>query len=374
MRIRQCALGVRTDEIMTRFIINGICVAALLTLWLTACRNLSNKAAESDSDTSRTDTNSDTDVDTDSDADDSIVDADTAIYDSEEIDLDEADSDIDSDSDADLESDTDSDLDMDTDSDSDADLDSDIDTTSENHTSDPNQDSDSAKDTASEMETDADVEKDSVTRTDSDGVPDSETISDSHSDLDSEMDSVSPDCGLDILETFDSRIPTGWTVIPSSSASGTGSGSGSGSGRPRELDEDRTWHHISEDEDYPYDGMEGGFLFVGGFAGMNEALITNYYEIGRCESVSVMFDYYFDDAPRNDYDRSELWINADGPPWQLVGTYNVSGRQEGPKEEIVDLTHYLTGSEAFQLKFTFVDEGEGNYGFAHDNVAVVGDP
>ena len=172
-------------------------------------------------------------------------------------------------------------------------------------------------------------------------------------------------CELDVLETFDTGIPQGWTI----QGGGSGSGSGSGSGGTVDVNDDETWHHTTvETEDYPPDGMEGGYFFVGGFSGMNETLNTAAYPIGSCQSVSMMFTQYFDDFPSNDFDRGELWIMVDGPPPELVGTYNVAGLAE----TTVDLTPFLMGGASFSLQFVFLDEDGGNYGWGIDNVQVVG--
>ena len=104
-----------------------------------------------------------------------------------------------------------------------------------------------------------------------------------------------------------------------------------------------------------------------GFAGMDEALETPYYEYIGCDSVTVMFSHYFDDSSRVETDRGELSIMVDGPPWELIETYN----EKGFFEEEVDLSEHLTGGEAFRLQFAFRDDGNGNYGWSIDDVEVV---
>jgi hypothetical protein len=177
-------------------------------------------------------------------------------------------------------------------------------------------------------------------------------------------------CDIDVLETFDTGIPAGWTVLGGGGGSGSGSGSGSGGGTV-EVNEEETWHHTTVDDALiEYEGMEGGYMFVGGFAGMDESLVTDFITIGSCQSVSLMFDSYFDDQTRNEADRGELWITVDGPPAELIGTFDVAGLTEST----IDLMPYLTGGMAFQLTFVFKDEEGGNYGWAIDNVQVTGAP
>jgi hypothetical protein len=173
-------------------------------------------------------------------------------------------------------------------------------------------------------------------------------------------------CALDIIETFDAAVPTGWTVIAGGSGSGSGSGSASGSSGEGESDE--TWHHTTEaDTSYK---MDGGCMFVGGYAGMNESLVTDYYELGSCTAVTMSFTHYFDDF-RGDDDRGELWFMGDAPPWTQIGTYSSNDNKEAVTET-VDLSSYVLGQSGFQLKFVFADEGQGNYGWAVDDVKILG--
>lgn len=174
-------------------------------------------------------------------------------------------------------------------------------------------------------------------------------------------------CNLDILETFDSAVPTGWTILASSS----NSGSGSASGASEQGESEETWHHTTTEAetDISY-GMDGGYMFVGGYAGMDESLITDYYELGACTDVTMSFTHYFDDF-RGDDDRGELWFVGDAPPWTKIGTYS-SNENDEAVTETVDLSSYVLGQSGFQLKFVFADDGQGNYGWAVDDVKIVG--
>jgi len=253
------------------------------------------------------------------------------------------------DGDKDADTDTDTDMDGDTDADTGQDGDTDVD-----EDGDPVS---TTRDGGTDWDTDAD--------TDTDGDTDGDTDSDSDTYADSDGDR----CGLEVLETFDSEIPVGWTLQPSGNGSGSGSGTG-GTGDVPEVDEEHTWHHTTVEEagDLAGEGMEGGYFFVGGFAGMNEGITTDFYDIGDCESISVMFSHDFEDMSRNEDDRGELSILVDTPPFELVETFN----EDGPHEEDIELIDFLTGGTVFQLKFTFIDEDQGNYGWSIDNFELVG--
>ncbi len=197
-------------------------------------------------------------------------------------------------------------------------------------------------------------------------TPDSDNTSDNS---DSEKNPAT--CDLEAWETFDTVIPTGWKVI-TAGGSGSGSGSGSGTPDPIEVDESKTWHHTTTtDENDSHKGMEGGYMVVGGFSGMNEELVSASYEVGGCSKVELSFTHYFDDLSRNESDRGEVWFIGDTPPWTKLATYN-SNPDKTESSETIDLTAHIAGQEFFQVKFVFADDGGGNYGWAVDNVSVVG--
>ncbi len=190
-------------------------------------------------------------------------------------------------------------------------------------------------------------------------------------------------CALDALETFDTAVPTGWTVISSGgggsgSGSGSGSGTGTGSGNPGVVDPAKTWHHTTVDTETGPAAkfMNGGYMTVGGIIGMNEALITPIYYVGACNAVNLTFTHYFDDfgaATGKTADRGEVSIAVDGPPYMVIGTYN-SNPNKSFENASIDLTNYVVGAEYFQLEFVFADDNQGNYGWSIDDVKVTGAP
>ncbi|MBN2342455.1 MAG: hypothetical protein JXX29_20230 [Deltaproteobacteria bacterium] len=212
--------------------------------------------------------------------------------------------------------------------------------------------------------------------TDSDG--DSDADSDADGDSDSDTTNNPPDCEVDAYETFDTAVPTGWTVI---STIGGNSGSTSGSGTDSdttddsdvEVDPAKTWHHTTvTDESNPHDGMEEGYMTVGGYIGMYETLQTDIYPLQGCETVTLAFTHYFDDygaALGKTDDRGELWFIGDTPPWTLVDTY-ADNEDKAAKHEEIDLSSYTLGQSTFQLRFIFADESQGNYGWSIDNVSI----
>ena len=188
-------------------------------------------------------------------------------------------------------------------------------------------------------------------------------------------------CALDVLETFDTAVPAGWTVLSSGgggsgSGSNSGSGTGTGTGGPMAVDPEKTWHHTTVDEDTHgiEHGMTGGFMYVGGLIGMNEALVTPIYNVGSCNSVNLSFTHYFDDfgaATGKNLDKGEVSIAVDGPPWLLLSTYDSNpGKTSEPVS--LDLSNYVAGAEYFQLEFVWSDGGQGNYGWSVDNVKITG--
>jgi hypothetical protein len=174
-------------------------------------------------------------------------------------------------------------------------------------------------------------------------------------------------CDLSVMETFDSAIPAGWTVL--AGGSGTGSASGSGNGGAA-VDPNKTWHY-STDSWYQDEAkgrtMDGGYMFVGGTMGMNEELLTSYYTIGACSSVNLGFRQYFDDWDTNPNDRGEVWFMGDAPPWSLLKTYNSNPDKTTTTEKINLPT---AGQSSFQLKFVFTDDNGSNYGWAIDDVSI----
>jgi hypothetical protein len=184
--------------------------------------------------------------------------------------------------------------------------------------------------------------------------------------IDSNGDTQPLTCDLSVMETFDSAIPAGWTVLTGGSGSGSGSGSGT-VGVP--ADPTKTWHQTADQSDFYQ--MQGGYMFVGGVPGlkMNEALITPYYNLGACASVNLSFKQYFDDLSLNLNDRGEVWFMGDAPVWSLLTTYNSNADKIAVTEPVSLPT---AGNAGFQLKFVFADETGSNYGWAIDDVSIIG--
>ena len=180
-----------------------------------------------------------------------------------------------------------------------------------------------------------------------------------------------------LLENFDAAVmPSGWTIVHGAGGSGSNSNSNSGTGSGAgglldDINNDTTWHHSSlETEKFAPEpvaqNMSGGFFKVGDILGMDEAFLSDYYDIAACSSVILSFKQYFEDWGSNEADRGEVSILVDKPPWELLKTFNVTGYTE----EQIDLTSYLIGGQYFQLKFHFIDEGKGNWPWFIDDVSI----
>ena len=203
---------------------------------------------------------------------------------------------------------------------------------------------------------------------DTDGDSDGDTDSDTDSDADGDSDAV---CALNELETFDTEIPTGWTVISGGSGSGSATGSTSGT-VSTDVNPENTWHHTTVDTSTSSKaGMEGGYMEVGGKNGLNEALITPIYTRGSCDTVTLTFTHYFDDLSINADDKGALWFIGDSGSWESIAEYD-SNPDKLPSDETVDLSTLTLGQSTFQLKFVFSDNNAGNYGWGIDNVQVTG--
>ncbi|MDD5308027.1 MAG: hypothetical protein PHU25_11960 [Deltaproteobacteria bacterium] len=238
----------------------------------------------------------------------------------------DSDSDSDSDSDADGDTDTDSDTDGDTDSDTDSDADGDTDTDSD---------------------TDGDTDSDADGDTDTDSDTGDAGLDGGDAAVDGGGDAGSP-CLLDSLETFDSEIPAGWTVVNS----GTGAG---------------TWSW--DDTVFPAP-ISGGHTVVSSAAsgpGVDAWLYSPEYEVSSgCNTVSVAFGAYFYAPTVND--SGEIWIQVNSGAWQLVDTI-ASTYQD---TRTVDLTTRVGPGDAFVLGFHYSDGGTVSGFWLVDGVHVTG--
>ena len=208
---------------------------------------------------------------------------------------------------------------------------------------------------------DADDNKDTG---DSQGIGD--TTDDSDNDDSESEGEVGDVCEIDVLETFDTALPTGWTI-----EAGTG-GSGSGSSSADSGNETLTWHHIDidEEDDLPSevtDNMSGGVMVVGDVMGseLNETMLTSFYKIGECSSATLQFKQFYDDTLE---DIAEVWLNVDGSSWEQVTTIDTTGYSD----DEYDLTDLIQGGVAFQLKFVFIDENQTSMQWFIDDVAITG--
>ena len=196
-----------------------------------------------------------------------------------------------------------------------------------------------------------------------------DTTSESDEDDSETEETVGDACEIDVLETFDTALPTGWTV---QSTTGSGSGSGSGSSSADSGNETLTWHHINIDEEDNLpsevtDNMSGGVMMVGDVVGrtLSETMLTSFYIIGECSGATLQFKQFFDDSLA---DVAEVWLNVDGSSWEQVATIDTTGYSD----DEYDLTELIQGGVAFQLKFLFIDENQMSMRWFIDDVAIIG--
>jgi hypothetical protein len=180
---------------------------------------------------------------------------------------------------------------------------------------------------------------------------------DMDADTDSGADAAAGNCLLNALETFDTTIPTGWTVVNAGTATvvwiqtvQTTKSSGAAS-----------------------QNMTGGYaaansLLYESLAKLQSYLVTETYQVGECVTAKLSFDSNFIQEDSLE-DIAQVEIKTDVADWQVVETYTEN--LISPAHSI-DLSKYLSGASEFQLRFYYHD-GDGHwFSWSIDNVKITG--
>lgn len=171
--------------------------------------------------------------------------------------------------------------------------------------------------------------------------------------------SYEPRCSLDELETFDSAIPAGWTVV----------NGGSGA-------ETWTWYQGLLDWDFAPLAANGGVLVdsrAGAYGEADDAdLETPLYDIGNCAEATVSFRYYYKDNPDDDQDIGEVYLIPGGVDTPvLVREFDTSNPPGVPASYSFPVTETLLNErDSFSVLFHY--EGRDDWGWYVDDVAVTG--
>jgi hypothetical protein len=193
-------------------------------------------------------------------------------------------------------------------------------------------------------------------RGDGDDDDDSGDDTDTNTDTSTETSA----CALSALETFDTEIPTGWTVIDGGTSAGT-------------------WVWADElPEDFPVAVViDGGALIDSKAAGQEseqiDELESPLYELGDCTSATVSYDHNFQkDLVGSDVGEVYVIPGDDGTP-VLLRTYDTDSSSTQLDSDTVSITATELGEEtSFRIVFHY--EGSFDLGWYVDNVDVEGVP
>jgi hypothetical protein len=302
---------------------------------------------------------------------------------------------FDGDDDGSSDSDSDTDVDTDTDADSDSDVDEclyecmsealctelegtvhdDMVCDDESEVCcDPGSDTDTDVDTDIDTDTDSDTDTDTDADTDTGVCPYTCVSTEAMCSLlggtvDSSYDCPDPgdvccdattSCELDELETFDSNIPAGWTVVDGGTSAGL-------------------WEWVDDiPDEYPANFSSNGGVFINSQAAgdgsvQDDDLESPLYDLGGCESALLSYDYNFQKDTVGD-DAGEVYVVPGGidTPVLLV-THTADSPLGTLVSHSVPITSEEIGSET-TFKVVFHYEGANDLGWYVDNVAVEGVP
>jgi hypothetical protein len=155
-----------------------------------------------------------------------------------------------------------------------------------------------------------------------------------------------------IMETFDSGIPSDWTIVDGGSTADTwymetpaGNGGSSLDGTP-----------------FAFADSDG----AGIGSTMNEELITPVINASTAEELYIMFDQYYNYLGSGEFANVDVF---DGTDWVTVLNQTAdAGAWNNPNQQMLDVTAYA--NEMFQVRFHYNSPG-WNWYWAVDNVAIV---
>ncbi|MBW2276649.1 MAG: hypothetical protein JRF63_04095 [Deltaproteobacteria bacterium] len=202
-------------------------------------------------------------------------------------------------------------------------------------------------------------EQGSDTDVDADSDTDIDTDTDTDVDSDSDTD-TSSSCVLDELETFDSNIPAGWTVIDGGTSAGA-------------------WEWVNDlPSAYPASFASDGGVFIDSQAAgdgsiQDDDLTSPLYDLGACTSAILSYDYNFQ-KDLIGTDAGEVYVVPGGTDTPVL---LVTHTADSPTDSLVSHTIPIDSGElGSQTTFTIVFhyEGANDLGWYVDNIAVEGVP
>lgn len=182
----------------------------------------------------------------------------------------------------------------------------------------------------------------------------------SDDDNDDNDDDDDDGCGLSEMETFDTQIPLGWTVVDGGTTAGA-------------------WVWIDEIPDtFPVAIVSDGGAFIDSQAAgegpvQDDDLESPVYDLGDCSSAVLTYDYNFQkDLVGTDVGEVYVVPGGDGTP-VLLTSYSADSPNNAMESETIHITADELGDETtFSIKFHY--EGAFNLGWYVDNVGVEGIP
>jgi hypothetical protein len=184
---------------------------------------------------------------------------------------------------------------------------------------------------------------------------------DDSSDSDTGSDTGSEDgCGLSEMETFDTEIPAGWTVIDNGVSAGTW-----------------TWTD-SIPETFPVAITSDGAAIIdsqaaGDGSEQDDDLESPTYDLGDCTSADLSYDHNFQkDLIGTDVGEVYLVPGEGGTP-VLLASYSSDSPNNALEAETISITSTELGDET-TFKIVFHYEGAFDLGWYVDNVGVEGVP
>jgi hypothetical protein len=177
---------------------------------------------------------------------------------------------------------------------------------------------------------------------------------------DNDDDDDDDDCGLSALETFDTQIPTGWTVVDGGTSAGA-------------------WVWTDDiPSTFPVAIVSDGAAFIdsaaaGEGATQDDDLESPLYDLGDCSSATLTYDFNFQkDLVGSDTGEVYLVPGGGGTPILLAAYTSDSSSSELDSATIPITATELGDEDEFRIVFHY--EGSNDLGFYIDNVGVEGVP
>jgi hypothetical protein len=191
------------------------------------------------------------------------------------------------------------------------------------------------------------------------GEGDDDDDDDTETETDTQTGTDGP-CSLSELETFDTEIPSGWTVVPGGTSAGD-------------------WEWTDEiPETFPVAvTSDGGAIIDSQAAGedsvQDDDLESPMYDLGACTSATLSYHYNFQkDLVGTDVGEVYVLPGGDGTPI-LLASYDSDSSSTALESESVDITTTQLGEET-TFKIVFHYEGSFDLGWYVDNVGIEGVP